>query len=372
MPRRVVVDPRFPARLRELRQARELSLRELAAMTFLGKSTLSELEKGVTAPSADTAQRLDDALDGGGELAAMVRLAHKDGIDSRLLYVAENPRRVDAVTVDTLADLLASQRRLEDSIGSAPLVTPVLAQLATVENLVRDAPDDALKVRLIDVGAQWAQFAAWLCATTGDHRSGQRLYLQALEWATEAANPHMVATVLSMRGHLAWITGRIRAMIELSRSAQWQPASPGVRALATQQEARGLALVGDAAGADATLDHAEELAAQAAEDRDREPPWLYFYDPQFFATQRGLAQQYLGRHEQAAEQLSTALARLPAEIRRSDWIGWYVLQLAAAHAAAGDHDEAVRVLDEARQIAANAGAARLRGEVDELARKLGL
>lgn len=341
-------------------------------MTFLGKSTLSELEKGVTQPSADTAQLLDNALDGGGELAAMVRLAHEDGIDGRLLYVAQNPRRIDAATVDTLAALLAGQRRLEDNIGSAALVTPVLAQLATVEGLVRDAPDSGVKVRLIDVGAQWAQLAAWLCATTGDHQSGRRLYLQALEWATEAANPHMVATALSMRGHLAWITGRIRTMIELSRSAQWQPASPGVRALATQQEARGLALVGDAAGADTKLDQAEELAALAAGNRDGEPPWLYFYDPEFFATQRGLVQQYLGRHEQAAEQLSGALAVLPPEIRRSDWVGWYVLQLAAAHAAAGHRDEAVQVLDEARRIAANAGAARLRGEVDELARKLGL
>ena len=33
-------------------------------------------------------------------------------------------------------------------------------------------------------------------------------------------------------------------MIELSRAAAWQPASLGVRALAVQQENRGLALIG--------------------------------------------------------------------------------------------------------------------------------
>jgi transcriptional regulator with XRE-family HTH domain len=207
MARRTLVDPRFGARLRELRKARGLSLRELAARTHFGKSTLSELESGTTSPSEDTAQRLDNALEAGGELTRMVYLTNGEMLDAadRLAYVTKAPRGIDIATVDTLADLLAGQRRLEDSIGSAPLVTPVLAQLATVETLVRDAPDSNLKTRLIDIAGQWAQFAAWLSTTTGDRTGGRRLYLQAMEWATEAGNPHMVATALSMRGHLAWI-----------------------------------------------------------------------------------------------------------------------------------------------------------------------
>jgi transcriptional regulator with XRE-family HTH domain len=372
--RRTIVDPRFPGRLRQLRKAHGLSLRELAARTHFGKSTLSELESGITAPSEDTAQRLDDALVAGGELARMVYLANGEVADAgdRLDYVARNPRRVDAAAVDTLAELLASQRRLEDSIGSAPLVTPVLAQLATVETLVRDAPDTDLKTRLVDVAGQWAQFAAWLSTTTGDHAAGRRLYLQAMEWATEAGNPHMVATALSMRGHLAWIMGRITPMIELSRAAQWQPASRGVRALATQQEARGLALVGDDRAVEAKMAEAEQLTVDAADHRGDEPPWMYFFDPDFLTAQRGLAQQYLQHHDRAVELLTDGLDRLAPEIRRADWIGWYVVQLAAAFAAAGERDEAVKALTEAREIADRANANRLRSEVDALARKLGL
>lgn len=372
MPRRIVVDPRFPARLRALRQARGLSLRELAKVTYFAKSTLSELENGVASPSEDTAQRLDTALEAGGELAAMVRLFHESPEEDRLTYVSENPRRVGDATVDILGNLLDRQRRLEDSIGSAPLVTPVLAQLATIEDLVAAAPDTAVKTRLVDVASQWAQFAAWLATTTGDHAGGRRLYLQAMEWATEGGNPHMVATVLSMRGHLAWITGRTRAMIELSRTAAWQPTTPGVRAMATQQEARGLALIGDAAGAESRLDQAEDLAAEAVANRDGEPPWMYFNNPDFLVVQRGLAQRYLNRHDRAAEMLTRGLDRLPSEIRASDWIGWYVLQLAATHAAAGNLDEAVKSLEEARRIAQATGAARLRRDVEALARDLGL
>jgi tetratricopeptide (TPR) repeat protein len=326
------------------------------------------------APSADTAQRLDTALDAEGELARMVHLAPQDiGEDGgRLRHVAANPRRIDVATVNTLAELLAGQRRLEDSIGSGPLVSPVLAHVATVEALVRGAPDGDLRLRLVDVAAQWAQFGAWLSTTTDDHATGGRLYLQAMEWATEAGNPHMVATALSMRGHLAWITGRTRTMIELSRAAQWQPASRGVRALATQQEARGLALIGDDAGVDAKLAEAEELTVEAAAHCDDEPPWMYFFDPDFLMAQRGLAQQLLRRHDRAVELLAEGLDRLSPEIRSADWIGWYVVQLAAAYAASGERDEAVSALEEARRIADRAASVRLHRGVETLARKLGL
>jgi transcriptional regulator with XRE-family HTH domain len=374
MPRRTVVDPRFGVRLRELRQARGLSLRDLHQITYLSKSSLSELERGVTQPTEDTAQRLDNALQADGELARMVYLTNGEVADAgaRLAYVAKQPRRLDVATVDTLADLLDGQRRLEDQIGSAPLVAPVLAQLEAVTALVREAPDSDLKTSLVDVAGQWAQFAAWLSTTTGDLAAGRRLYLQALEWATEAGNPHMIATALSMRGHLAWITGNLRAMIELSRAAQWQPASRGVRALATQQEARGLALIGDDDGVDVKLAEAEELTVEAADHRGDEPPWMYFFDPDFLTAQRGLAQRYLQRHDQAVELLVDGLDRLAPEIRHADWIGWYVVQLAAAYAAAGEQAEAIKALDEARDIAERANAARLRGEVDALTRQLGL
>jgi tetratricopeptide (TPR) repeat protein len=268
--------------------------------------------------------------------------------------------------------MLANQRRLEDSIGSTLLAGPVVAQLAVIERLVEDAPDNDRRAALVDVAAQWAHFAGWLCATTGDHAAGRAWYLRALEWATEAGNADMIGTTLSMRGHLAWVRGQTRAMIELSRAAAWQPASLGVRALAIQQEGRGLAVLGDGPASDDRLDEAEEMAARAAQRPDTQPDWLYFYDPAFFALQRGLAQLYLGRHEKAVELFVRGLKQLPADVRESDWIGWYVLQLAAAHQAAGNINCAVEAVQEAQHTAAATGAARLRAEVQQQAEALGL
>jgi transcriptional regulator with XRE-family HTH domain len=144
--------------MRQLRTERGLSLRELALRTRFGKSTLSQLETGRTAPSADTAQRLDAALDAKGELARMVHLASQDGGDDggRLRHVAANPRRIEVATVNALAELLAGQRRLEDSIGSGPPVSPVLAHVATVSSTAKStSPPPANATAMSTAPVSW-------------------------------------------------------------------------------------------------------------------------------------------------------------------------------------------------------------------------
>ncbi|WJK37624.1 helix-turn-helix transcriptional regulator [Solwaraspora sp. WMMA2065] len=371
MPR--IVDPRLPATLRALREQAGLSLRDLAKRAYSSRSHLHDIEQGRKSPPPDLMVRLDEALGAGGHLAGMVRddPAGLSGEEQQRLRAAiTRPRRIDAGTIDSLAAVLAHQRRLEDVVGSAAVVRPVLAQLSAIEQLVNGARRDKHWPRLVDVAGQWAQFGGWLSAATGDHASSRAWYLRAMEWATEAGNPHLTATSLSMRGHLAWMRGETAAMVELSRAAAWQPASPGVRGVAVQQEARGLAILGDAEGADRQLDNAQELTARAADARDREPDWLYFHDPTYLMMQRGLAQRYLRRYDRAVELLQSGLDQLPGEVRRSDWVGWYVCQLAATHVAAGDRDVAASWIAEAREIADSTGAKRLAGEVAQVEREI--
>ena len=122
--------------------------------------------------------------------------------EQRLAAVARNPRRLDVATVDALVATLAHQRRLEDTVGAGLLVEPTRGQLTIVERLVPEAPDH-LHRRMIDVAAQWAQFAGWLHAASGDASQATRWYTRAMEWATEIGDADMMATALSMRGHLA-------------------------------------------------------------------------------------------------------------------------------------------------------------------------
>jgi transcriptional regulator with XRE-family HTH domain len=371
---RDAIDPRWPGEMRAARQRLGLTFRQLATCTSYSHTYLWELETGRKQPNTAAAIRIDEALQADGRLAALVVdttvPASPDDLD-RLALAAAKPRTVDLAAVDSLRAILAHQRRLEDTIGSAPLIAPVQAQLAVIENLLIDARG-TVRPAVVDVAAQWGQFAGWLHAAAGRSGGARDWYARTLEWAAEVSNVDMIATALNMRGHLAWLAGEPGPVIGLSAAAGRQPAAPGVRALAAQHEARGHALVGDADEMESRLDRAAVLAAEAAEHPEREPPWVYFYNGHYLAMQRGLAYRLLGRDVAAIEELQDGLAAMPDEVRRSEWVGAYVLHLAAAHEAAGNRDVAIRALEEARAIATVTGAARLTQQVERLSRRLGL
>lgn len=369
-----IVHPRFAAELRRLREGRGLSLRQLAAAVNYGKSLVHQLETGLTKPTVDVAVRLDDALDGQGALAALVADI-PDGGD-RLAYVTAYPRRVDCVAADALGGLLASYRRLEDAVGSGPIIGPVRAHLDTVTSLLRGAPHD-LRPRVVDVAGQWAQFAGWLSIARGEVRAATVWNARALQWATEAGNTDLIATVLSFQGHQAELQHDLPAMIVLSlESRRDQSVNAALRAYCAGQEARGLAMAG-AASADvlARLSEASDLSAQAAE----EPlsPWGYWYTPSFFAVQQGSVWRYLGAedsraNDRALELLTTGVAGISEDAGGAEWHGRNLVHLAVAQAQAGDATGARETLAAVDAIALATASPELSRQVTEAVHHLRL
>lgn len=367
----VDVDPRFGEQLRRLRTERGLSLRDLAGKVHHGKSFLHELQSGQKHPPAAVARRLDEALGATGILVALADrpVAPVAGDLDLVRYAAHRPRAADPAAVDALGEILGHLRRLEDTIGSAPVIPAVGAHLRTVEALADEARG-AVRTGAVNLAGQWAQFAGWLRAATGQREQARRWYARSLEYAAEAGDDDLVASALSMRGHLAWLARQSGPLIELSAAASRYDTSPGVRALAEQQQARGHALAGDRERVERHLDRAHALAELAAANPDREPRWVYFYSPQYLIVQRGLAYRLLGRHSDAVAQLTAGLAAMPSPLRQSEFVAAYVLHLAAAHHADGNDDEAGRLLDEVRTVASMTASTRLAGDVDQLARRL--
>jgi tetratricopeptide (TPR) repeat protein len=120
-------------------------------------------------------------------------------------------------------------------------------------------------------------------------------------------------------------------MLGLSQAAQRDKRlAPGIRALAAQQEARALALNGELDPCERKLDEAMELAVRASEYPDDEPPWVYFYSPEYFTMQRGRAYLYLGLHEKAADLLEAGLTAMPQELRDAEWAQPYKTDLDTA------------------------------------------
>ncbi len=366
--RRVAVDPRFPARLRELRQQRHLSLRDLGRLAVYSHTYLWEFEKGIKAPTADVAVRLDDALDADGELARMVvdtwtPLTPDD--EDRLTATAHKPQRVDRAVLDSLDVLLAEQRRIEDAIGAVPMIAPVVGQLTVVSSLVREARSD-VRPTALDVAAQWAQYTGWLHIAAERPGKAARWLGRALEWATEVGDSDLASTVLSFKGHQAWLSGQVARTVELSEAARSMPGVyVGQRAYDAYQQARGLAVIGDGHAVDLLLGEADDLAAATAEYHGDVRPWHYYRLPAFYDLERGLVHRLLGRekpeHNQRAIDLLTAgLAGLPPEMREAEWAGEYAYHLAAACLQAGDAASAGRVAAGVRAVARATNSGRLR------------
>ena len=355
--------------LRRISDERGLSVRQVAELVNHSKSVVGAWRTGKAIPSAAEAERIDTILGAGGLLAAAARMPGANGTSDRVARVAASPRTVDAAAVTALTGALANMRRLEDSIGAERLIVVTAEPLRLVDELADEARGE-IRHDVVDLAGQWEQFAGWLRAATGRHDMARQRYARSLEHATEVGNENLVATALSMRGNLAWMARRPGAVVGLSAAAANHADSPGLLAMAAQQEARGHALLGEEDDVDRLFDRAEELMAAAADRADREPPWIYFYTPGYLRMQRGLAYRILGRDHDAIAELRGGLGELDPAVVGSEFVAQYKLALAEAHHAVGDEDVAGQLVDEVRALADLTGSARLSSDVEQLQRSI--
>lgn len=329
MPRaRDVADPLWPSTLRSWRTKRGLSMRQLAARVHVGKSTVCRLEAGTRTPSLDIAARLDEVLETGGELAALVTAGTED--DGRLAHALTGNGRIDAATVGTLTTRLAEYRALEDEVGAAAMLPTAAAHLTMMEDLLRQAYGPH-RAGLVCVGAQWAQWNGWLHLAQDHIRTGAASLDRALEWATESTDEDLTATVLSFKGYAAEHASAPGPMIGLTEAAlRRRHVYIGQRAYDEYQLARGYVLLGEHVEAHERLTKAEDLAAEAVADDGDRPPWHYYRTQAFFSLEAGLVLRQLDKMDPAAERLAAGLAGLPADQRDSEWTAPYRRALADA------------------------------------------
>jgi transcriptional regulator with XRE-family HTH domain len=360
--------------MRSRMDERGISLRALARTVHFDNAYLSRVMNGRQVPSAKLVAALDAALGAGGKLVELAPSRTRpwgvtDSVtpddEERLLLAAERPARVDATVIESLSTILAAQRRTEDVIGSAPLLDPVRAQLAMIENLATEART-AVRAQIVNVTGQWIQYAGWLYISTGRLSAATAMLDRALAHAVETDDVNLTSEVLGFKGHVAWESGRVAEMIGLRAAARRDDGRlfPGESAIAAAQEARGHAVLGDAYETDRLLDLADELADQARARRDETPPWLYYQVDGFFELHRGQAWRYLGRsdsayNERAIVAIKDGLSRLPADMRDSEWAGDFVYQLGRAYVQAGELEQAAALGAELAALAARIRSKRL-------------
>ena len=353
---RTVVDPRFRATLVNLMLARGINQTELGRRAKISKSHISQLVSGERNPTDQTARALDEALDAGGQLVDLVILgAHPADLD-QIATVAGNARRVGFTTLESLARILASQRHLDDLMGSAALLGPTLAQLHLITTMVTEAvgPD---RPGVLYEAAQWAQFTGWLHISTGRHPEARTWLGRALEWSTELGDPDLVATILSYQGHLSWLQLQRGPAIGLAEAAlRDNRVYPGQQAYDAYAAARGYAAINNLREADRLLGLADELAHQSDTYAGPVPPWQYYRAPWFWSLERGLVHLYAARWDKthaarAVADLHAGVSGIPDDLSGANWAGEYLTHLATAHRVAGEREEARAVLGRARMVA---------------------
>lgn len=354
----------FSDELARLLAARGWSLNELARRSNYDRGHLSRVARGLKPLNSEMAGRLGEVL--GADLKAFVSSPQfggglGDGEHDRLQWAAAHPRHIDVAAIESLAAVLAAQRRAEDVLGSAPMLRPVKAQLPVVEDLASEARGP-VRSGLLDVAAQWAQFAGWLHASTGDLKTAGARFSQALEWAAETGDTAMTGAALSWRGYIAEHAGHVGAMIGLSQAAQ-RDRTPMGRVYDLYQEARGYAYAGETQQAQRLAGEAASQALAGSPDQLR--PWEYYYlTPGFFLLEHGDVYRLLGRRDPSCNAtaircLADAHGQLPAQARSSEWGAVFLVHLAAAHAQDRDVAQACTVAVQAAQIAGATNSPRL-------------
>lgn len=309
-------DPRLASMIRRLRDARGWSLRRLGATVHVSHAHLHDIEHARKQPSPQLLQLLDDAL---GASGALLRLS-----SCRMQHVAARPATVDRATVDALAVVLAGLRRLEDAAGPAAALAGVDSQWPLITAITRDACGP-IRRAAVDLAGQWAQFAGWLALASGDHRGAAAAWDQALDHATEVGDRDLIATVLSFRGHAAWLRGELGPAVGLTEAALRDPEIyVGQRAYDRYQLARALAATGDQRAARDALARGVDLAAEMEEHHGERPPWHYYRTPGFFDLEAALVWGQLGDQGQAEVALERGLAGLPPDQRQAEWLQQYL------------------------------------------------
>lgn len=418
----VMVHPQFKHRLRELRAAAGLSLRELSRLANYSASYLSELERGAKQPAADTAARLDRALGAGGDLAALVTgrlpvpvgpettqssgglefppdwrqavdtaaglwqwsLLRRDLLRGAAFTAAaylqpamrwltaalddaparDGDRLVGAPDIEAVRQTTAALRGLDNHFGGGHIHGTVVRYLhAEVAPLLRGRYDPGTGRTLHAAAAEMTVLAGWSAYDSGQHAVAQRYLIQALRLAMTAADRPLGVEILAAMSHQSTYLRAGDVAVDLARAAGRVAAEAGVDAIGAEAavlEAHGHAIAGDESACGAALNRAERTLARA--DRGRDPQWIGYFDEAYLAAKFGHCFAALGRGDLAAPFADRSLKMDSRYVRGRQF---NLALLATAYAQAGEVEEAARVGAQAAQAAEGLESARA---VDYLAR----
>ncbi len=334
---------------------------------------VSEWENGRRPISARYAKILrallgvtDDELTGRAEESSAVPAA--DGYDE-LMGRIDAARSVSLTMVDTFMDQTELLRTMDRQLGAASLVDQMSAHLSALEDALTFAvlPETRRPVARALAGA--ATLAAWQALDVGAVERAWRNYELGKRAAQEAEEPMYLAHATAEQAYVLCDAGRPTMAVELVRDAQrlgGKAMSPRLTAWLYAAEAEICARAGLHDECRQALEKAEQHLPPGEEVRD--PDMLsIFLNAGHLARWRGNALALIGNDDAVSNLYGALETADPTFIRASAGLR---CDLAQAHVARGEYDQAQEHLRQARLVASRTGSVRHRRRIEQITQQL--
>ncbi|MFC7636668.1 XRE family transcriptional regulator [Streptomyces thermogriseus] len=291
-----------------------------------------------------------------------------DGYDD-LLSRIDSASSVSASMVKAFNDQTELLRTMDRQMGAAGLVDQMTGHLAALEDALNFAvlPAARRPVALALAGA--ATLAAWQAIDSGAIERAWRHYELAKRAARDAEAPMYLAHAMGEQAYVLSDAGRPALAVELVRDAQrtlGQSGSPRLRAWLYAAEAELCAHAGLVDDCKRSLDAAMDAIPAGPEDRD--PDMLsIFLNGAHLARWRGNVLGLLGDDEAVTSLYGALEVMDPTFVRARAGLH---ADLAQAHLARAEYDDANTHLRQARLLSNRTGSVRQRRRVDRLSERL--
>ena len=279
----------------------------------------------------------------------------------RLAAALDDARRyLDGSVVGLLREELGRCKAADGRLGPVRALPLTLGILGAIAEHVREVKPD-VRGQLLSLGAEGAEFAGWLYRDLKDPGSAMYWYDRAMEWAQEANDRPMQGYVLLRKSQMAYESRdahRVATFAVAAGEGPWLlPAM--VRVEVSQQEARGLAMLGEPiAAVERKLDEAQSLFAGVR--HGEQPRFAITFTESALQLRNASCYIEAGKPGHAADLFEQVLNT--GELSRRDE-GYYRARRAFACALSGLPDDAAREGLLAWRIAATTSSQRTAREL---------
>lgn len=281
----------------------------------------------------------------------------------------EGYHSVNDTTAPTLRSITGGQRRMDATSPARHLLPGAVAHVHLAEQMLGNARGTPFHTELSAAASEASGFAAWLNADLGDMGSARMHYRTAVVRARQAGmrllDVYMLGSLAAFEIDVAEDPELGLGLVQEAEHVLGPAAHPTASAWLACVGALAHAGIGDRVAAARAVRRAEREVARP--DNAQPPwPWVFAFDQAKVAGYRALVGVRLRSPHDARAAFAEAVAPAPRNVKQSALLK---VELASAHAEAGDVDEAFRLAQEALTTGVRFDSERVVGRVRSFRRR---